>query len=131
MRTALDTTTLKRFGLAAGIALAALAPALALAQDAAPAAAAAADATATAAAAAITATLIIGSLVERVKFSGILLFLVIWFTFSYLPVAHMVWYWQGPDAFTSKDVVDAQTALGGYIWQMGALDFAGGTVVHV
>src|SRR6187549_489251 len=81
--------------------------------------------------AAITATLIVGSLVERVKFSGILLFLVIWFTFSYLPVAHMVWFWAGPDAYTSKDVVDATNATAGYIWQMGALDFAGGTVVHI
>ena len=81
--------------------------------------------------AAITACLIIGSLVERVKFSGILLFLVIWFTFSYLPVAHMVWFWAGPDAYTSKDVVDATNATAGYIWQMGALDFAGGTVVHI
>jgi Amt family ammonium transporter len=79
----------------------------------------------------ITATLIVGSLVERVKFSGILLFLVIWFTFSYIPVAHMVWFWAGPDAYTSKDVVDATNATAGYIWQMGALDFAGGTVVHI
>jgi Amt family ammonium transporter len=81
--------------------------------------------------AAITCCLILGSLVERVKFSAILLFMVIWFTFSYLPVAHMVWYWPGPDAFTSADVVDAQTATGGMIWQWGALDFAGGTVVHI
>jgi Amt family ammonium transporter len=81
--------------------------------------------------AAITACLIIGSLVERVKFSGILLFLVIWFTFSYVPVAHMVWFWAGPDAYTSADVVDAANATAGYIWQMGALDFAGGTVVHI
>ena len=43
----------------------------------------------------------------------------------------MVWFWPGPDAFTSKAVVDAQTAKGGYLWQMGALDFAGGTVVHI
>jgi Amt family ammonium transporter len=81
--------------------------------------------------AAITACLIVGSLVERVKFSGILLFLVIWFTFSYLPVAHMVWFWAGPDAYTSADVSAAATATAGYIWQMGALDFAGGTVVHI
>jgi Amt family ammonium transporter len=81
--------------------------------------------------AAITCCLIIGSLVERVKFAGILLFLVIWFTFSYLPVAHMVWYWAGPDAYTSKDVVDAQNATAGMLWQWGALDFAGGTVVHI
>src|SRR6201996_4096165 len=74
--------------------------------------------------AAITCCLILGSLVERVKFSAVLLFLVIWFTFSYLPVAHMVWYWAGPDAYTAKDVVDATNATAGYIWQMGALDFA-------
>jgi Amt family ammonium transporter len=81
--------------------------------------------------AAITSCLIIGSLVERVKFSGILLFLVIWFTFSYCPVAHMVWFWAGPDAYTSADVVDATNATAGLIWQWGALDFAGGTVVHI
>jgi Amt family ammonium transporter len=81
--------------------------------------------------AAITCCLILGSLVERVKFSAILLFLVIWFTFSYLPVAHMVWYWAGPDAYTAADKVDAANATAGYIWQMGALDFAGGTVVHI
>ncbi len=81
--------------------------------------------------AAITCCLILGSLVERIKFSAVLVFLVLWFTFSYLPVAHMVWYWQGPDAYTAANVVDAQNALGGYIWQMGALDFAGGTVVHI
>ena len=81
--------------------------------------------------AAITCCLIIGSLVERVKFSAILLFLAIWFTFSYLPVAHMVWFWAGPDAYTGADKVDAANATAGYIWQMGALDFAGGTVVHI
>jgi len=81
--------------------------------------------------AAITCCLILGSLVERVKFSAILLFLVIWFTFSYLPVAHMVWYWAGPDAYTAADKVDSVNATAGYIWQMGALDFAGGTVVHI
>ncbi|MEO6080179.1 MAG: ammonium transporter [Steroidobacteraceae bacterium] len=81
--------------------------------------------------AAITCCLILGSLVERIKFSAVLLFLVIWFTFSYIPVAHMVWFWAGPDAYTAADVVDAQNATAGYIWQMGALDFAGGTVVHI
>jgi len=81
--------------------------------------------------AAITCCLILGSVVERIKFSAVLLFLVIWFTFSYIPVAHMVWFWQGPDAYTGADVVDAQNAMAGYIWQMGALDFAGGTVVHI
>jgi ammonium transporter, Amt family len=81
--------------------------------------------------AAITCCLILGSIVERIKFSAVLLFLVLWFTFSYLPIAHMVWYWPGPDAFTSADKADAVTATGGLIWQWGALDFAGGTVVHI
>ena len=81
--------------------------------------------------AAITCCLILGSIVERIKFAGILLFLVIWFTFSYLPVAHMVWYWPGPDAFTSADKAEAVSATGGLLWQWGALDFAGGTVVHI
>jgi ammonium transporter, Amt family len=81
--------------------------------------------------AAITCCLILGSIVERIKFAGVLLFLVIWFTFSYIPVAHMVWYWPGPDAFTSADKVEAVTATGGLLWQWGALDFAGGTVVHI
>jgi len=56
---------------------------------------------------------------------------VIWFTFCYLPVAHMVWFWPGPDAYTAANVVDAMNAKAGWIWQMGALDFAGGTVVHI
>jgi Amt family ammonium transporter len=81
--------------------------------------------------AAITCCLILGSIVERIKFSGVLLFLVLWFTFSYCPVAHMVWFWQGPDAYTDASVVDAQNSLAGLIWQWGALDFAGGTVVHI
>jgi ammonium transporter, Amt family len=81
--------------------------------------------------AAITCCLILGSIVERIKFSAILLFMVIWFTFSYCPVAHMVWFWAGPDAYTSADKVDAVNATAGLIWQWGALDFAGGTVVHI
>jgi ammonium transporter, Amt family len=81
--------------------------------------------------AAITCCLILGSLVERIKFSAVLLFLVLWFTFSYCPIAHMVWYWPGPDAYTSADHAAAVTATGGLIWQWGALDFAGGTVVHI
>jgi ammonium transporter, Amt family len=81
--------------------------------------------------AAITCCLILGSIVERIKFSAVLLFLVIWFTFSYLPIAHMVWFWAGPDAYTSADVVDKTNATAGLIWQWGALDFAGGTVVHI
>jgi ammonium transporter, Amt family len=79
----------------------------------------------------ITCALIVGAFAERMKFSAVLMFMVIWFTFSYAPIAHMVWFWMGPDAYASKEVVDAMTAKAGYIWQSGALDFAGGTVVHV
>lgn len=61
----------------------------------------------------ITCALIVGSFAERIKFSAVLLFSVIWFTFSYLPIAHMVW------------------GAGGYLFGKGALDFAGGTVVHI
>jgi Amt family ammonium transporter len=81
--------------------------------------------------AAITCCLILGSLVERMKFSAVLLFLTLWFTFSYVPIAHMVWYWPGPDAFTSPASAAAVSATGGLLWQWGALDFAGGTVVHI
>ena len=63
--------------------------------------------------AAITAALIVGSLAERVKFSAIILFTILWLTIVYAPIAHMVW------------------AEGGLIFAMGALDFAGGTVVHI
>ena len=81
--------------------------------------------------AAITCCLIVGAFAERIKFSAVLLFMAIWFTFSYAPIAHMVWFWMGPDAYASKEVVDAMNAKAGYLWQMGALDFAGGTVVHI
>ncbi len=81
--------------------------------------------------AAITCCLILGALAERIKFSAVLFFMVIWFTFSYAPIAHMVWFWAGPDAYTGADVVDAANATAGLIWQWGALDFAGGTVVHI
>ena len=81
--------------------------------------------------AAITCCLILGAIVERIKFSALLVFLVIWFTCSYCPVAHMVWFWAGPDAYSSPDKVEAANAAAGWIWQMGALDFAGGTVVHI
>ncbi len=81
--------------------------------------------------AAITCCLIVGALAERMKFSAVLIFMVLWFTFAYAPVAHMVWFWMGPDAYTDPKVVDAVNAQAGYIWQMGALDFAGGTVVHI
>src|SRR5881392_817894 len=81
--------------------------------------------------AAITVCLILGGFAERMKFSAVLLFSALWFTFSYCPVAHMVWYWAGPDAYTSADQAGAVTATAGLIWQWGALDFAGGTVVHI
>ena len=79
----------------------------------------------------ITCALIVGAFAERAKFSGVLLFMVLWFTFSYLPIAHMVWFWMGPDAYASKEVVDEMTSKAGLLWQWGALDFAGGTVVHI
>jgi len=63
--------------------------------------------------AAITTALIIGGFAERIKFSSLMVFSALWFTFSYLPIAHMVW------------------ATGGYLFEKGALDFAGGTVVHI
>jgi Amt family ammonium transporter len=112
--------------------------------------------------------LIVGAFAERMKFSAVLLFLVIWFTFSYLPIAHMVWWWAGPDAYTlsaanidmvksavgdtaatdflaklaaattdaDKSLVlaaynDAVNAANGWLFNKGALDFAGGSVVHI
>ena len=79
----------------------------------------------------ITCCLIVGAFAERIKFSAALLFAALWFTFSYAPIAHMVWFWMGPDAYASKDVVDAMNGTAGLLWQWGALDFAGGTVVHI
>jgi len=81
--------------------------------------------------AAITTALILGAFAERIKFSAVLLFAVIWFTFSYLPIAHMVWYWDGPDAITDEKTLEAVTNNAGFMWAKGALDFAGGTVVHI
>jgi ammonium transporter, Amt family len=118
--------------------------------------------------AAITPALIVGAFAERMKFSAVLLFLFIWFTFSYLPMAHMVWWWAGPDAFTlSPDNIDmvkaavgdsaaadflaklaaatddaakavvladygtAVNASNGWLFNWGAIDFAGGSVVHI
>ena len=81
--------------------------------------------------AAITCCLIVGAFAERIKFSAMLLFMALWFTFSYTPMAHMVWFWMGPDAYATKEVVDSLNAKAGLIWQWGALDFAGGTVVHI
>ncbi len=81
--------------------------------------------------AAITVCLILGALAERVKFSAILIFAVLWFTFAYAPIAHMVWFWPGPDAYTDAKLVEKLNSTAGLIWQWGALDFAGGTVVHI
>jgi ammonium transporter, Amt family len=81
--------------------------------------------------AAITCALIVGAFAERIKFSAVLLFVAIWFTFSYLPIAHMVWYWDGPDGITDQASLDKVTAAAGWLWAKGALDFAGGTVVHI
>ncbi|ANA33800.1 ammonium transporter [Ralstonia mannitolilytica] len=81
--------------------------------------------------AAITCALIIGAFAERAKFSAVLLFVVLWFTFSYLPIAHMVWFWPGPDGFTDAKAAEVMTAKSGWLFQKGALDFAGGTVVHI
>jgi|KBSMisStandDraft_5_1062788.scaffolds.fasta_scaffold01425_14 Amt family ammonium transporter len=81
--------------------------------------------------AAITCCLILGAFAERAKFAGVLVFMVLWFTFSYIPIAHMVWFWPGPDAFTNAETVKKATDASGLIWQWGALDFAGGTVVHI
>src|SRR5512135_2779162 len=63
--------------------------------------------------AAITCALILGAVVERIKFSAVLIFMVLWFTFSYAPIAHMVWFWPGPDEFKTAATVDATTARAG------------------
>ncbi len=72
--------------------------------------------------AAITVALIVGGLAERIKFSAMLIFSVLWFPLAYLPMAHMVWFWGGPSAFSDPS---------GFLFAKGALDFAGGTVVHI
>lgn len=73
----------------------------------------------------ITPALIVGAFAERVKFSALMVFVVLWLTIVYFPMAHMVWYWAGPD-FLPDAPTDA-----GLLWGWGALDFAGGTVVHI
>jgi len=81
--------------------------------------------------AAITVALVVGAFAERMKFGAVLLFSALWFTFAYLPIAHMVWFWAGPDAYTDQAAADAANATAGWLFQKGALDFAGGTVVHI
>jgi Amt family ammonium transporter len=96
--------------------------------------------------AAITPALIVGAFAERMKFSSLILFMILWVTLVYFPIAHMVWYWAGPDAIADAAravqaasglaKIDAQQSLdavlrdGGLAYQWGAIDFAGGTVVH-
>jgi len=97
--------------------------------------------------AAITPALIVGAFVERMKFAAFAIFIPLWATFVYFPIAHMVWYWAGPDAITeaaaalaaasgeakaaAQAKLDAVTADAGLVFQWGAIDFAGGTVVHI
>ncbi|MCF6115481.1 ammonium transporter [Mesorhizobium muleiense] len=70
----------------------------------------------------ITPALIVGAFAERVKFSAVILFTILWVTFVYFPIAHMVWFWGGPSAYSDPS---------GLIFSFGAIDFAGGTVVHI
>jgi Amt family ammonium transporter len=79
----------------------------------------------------ITCCLIVGAFAERIKFSPCCCSWPCGSPSATLPIAHMVWFWMGPDAYTGKEVVDAMNAKAGLIWQWGALDFAGGTVVHI
>ena len=81
--------------------------------------------------ASITCALVVGAFAERVKFAGVMLFTVLWFTFAYLPMAHMVWFFPGPDAFTDADAATEALSKSGFLFAKGALDFAGGTVVHI
>jgi len=73
----------------------------------------------------ITPALIVGAFAERIKFWPLILFVVLWLTIVYFPLAHMVWYWAGPDFLPSAP------GDHGLLWGWGALDFAGGTVVHI
>jgi Amt family ammonium transporter len=98
--------------------------------------------------AAITPALIVGGMAERMKFSAIALFIPLWVTFVYFPIAHMVWYWAGPAATVgaakalvaatdpaakqaAQEAANAVAANAGLAFQWGAIDFAGGTVVHI
>ena len=76
----------------------------------------------------ITAALVLGGVAERMKFSAVILFAILWPTLVYYPIAHMVWWWPGPDAVATHPDAPIRAGL---IWSFGALDFAGGTVVHI
>jgi Amt family ammonium transporter len=73
----------------------------------------------------ITPALIVGAFAERIRFWPLMLFVVLWLTVVYFPIAHMVWYWAGPDLLPN------QPGDHGLLYGWGALDFAGGTVVHI
>ncbi len=83
----------------------------------------------------ITPALIVGAFAERIKFTPLIVFVVAWLTVVYFPIAHMVWYFAGPDFLADTVVKDAAGSIlsqdAGYLYAMGALDFAGGTVVHI
>ena len=95
----------------------------------------------------ITPALIVGAFAERIRFPALMLFVALWVTFVYFPIAHMVWYWAGPDALAdaakkvaaasgdakkaAETALEAVQADAGILYRMGALDFAGGTVVHI
>jgi Amt family ammonium transporter len=81
--------------------------------------------------AAISVALIAGGYAERFKFSAAVIFSVLWFTFAYLPIAHMVWYWDGPDAYADTAAATIANGRAGFLLRKGALDFAGGSVVHI
>ncbi len=79
----------------------------------------------------ITAALVLGGVAERVKFSAIVIFAILWPVLVYYPMAHMVWWWGGPNMASDPANAEALAAGAGLIWSFGALDFAGGTVVHI
>jgi Amt family ammonium transporter len=79
----------------------------------------------------ITAALVLGGVAERVKFSTIVVFAVLWPLIVYYPMAHMVWWWGGPVMASDAANADALQQGAGLVWSFGALDFAGGTVVHI
>src|SRR4029079_12557615 len=81
--------------------------------------------------AAITPALIVGAFAERIKFSALLVFIIIWLSVAYCASAHRVCFWAGPDAYVSQAASDAAVAHNGFLFNKGALDFAGGTVVHI
>jgi ammonium transporter, Amt family len=76
----------------------------------------------------ITACLVLGGVAERMKFGACVIFAILWPLLSYYPLAHMVWWWPGPDAIAGAPTAAVKSGL---LWGWGALDFAGGTVVHI